>query len=76
MRRTPATFYVRLALPPHLCTLGEVVRRVRFSSAAPVRFPPWPPDLQLERLLEPAFGRVAFVCGLVARSVSPLAMLG
>ena len=23
--------------------------RVRFSSAAPVSFPPWPPDLQLER---------------------------
>ena len=77
LRRTPVTFYVRLALPPHLCTfdevmgwesgserfwlcsqlslpphlctLGEVVRRVRFSSAAPVRFPPWSPDLRLER---------------------------
>ena len=77
LRRIPATFYVRLALPPHLCmldevmgwesgwecfwlcsrlflpshlcTLGEVVRRVRFSSAAPVSFPPWPPDLWLER---------------------------
>ena len=36
----------RLSLPPHLCTLSEVVR---LSSAAPVRFPPWPPDLQLER---------------------------
>ena len=39
----------RLSLPPHLCTLSEVVRRVRLPSAAPVRFPPWPPDLRLER---------------------------
>ena len=36
----------RLPLPPHLCTLGEVVR---LPSAAPVRVPPWPPDLQLGR---------------------------
>ena len=76
MQRTPANFYVRLALPlhlctfdevmgwrvirsvrlcsrlslpSHLCTLGEVARRVRFSSVAPVRFPPWPPNLRLER---------------------------
>ena len=42
-------FMSRLALPPHLCTLSEVVRRVRLPSVAPVRFPPWPPDLQLER---------------------------
>ena len=39
----------RLSLPSHLCTLSEVVRRVRFSSAAPVCFPPWPPNLRLER---------------------------
>ena len=39
----------RLFLPPHLCTLSEVVRWVRFSSAALVRFPPWPPDLRHER---------------------------
>ena len=38
-----------LSLPCHLCTLGEVVRRVRFLSAAPVGFPPWPPNLRLER---------------------------
>ena len=38
-----------LSLPPHLCTLSEVVRWVRLQSAAPVRFPPWPPDLRLER---------------------------
>ena len=37
----------RLSLPPHLCTLDEVVRRVRLPSGAPVRVPPWPPDLQL-----------------------------
>ena len=39
----------RLSFLSHLCTLDEVVRRVRFSSAAPVSFPPWPPSLQLER---------------------------
>ena len=39
----------RLSLPSHLCTLSEVVRRVRFSSAAPVSFPPWSPNLRLER---------------------------
>ena len=38
-----------LSLPPHLCTLGEVVRQVRLMSAAPVRVPPWPPDLRLGR---------------------------
>ena len=38
-----------LSLPSHLCTLDEVVRRVRFSSAAPVSFLPWPPNLRLER---------------------------
>ena len=48
-------------------------------STAPVSFPPWPPDLWLEsqgKLFEPALGRVAFVGGLVARSVAPLAVLG
>ena len=44
-----ATLCSRLSLPSHLCTLGRVVRRVRFSSAAPVSFPPWPPSLRLER---------------------------
>ena len=39
----------RLSLPSHLCTLDEVVRRVRFSSAAPVSFPPCHPNLRLER---------------------------
>ena len=39
----------RLSLASLLCTLGEVVRRVRFSSATPVSFPPWPPNLRLER---------------------------
>ena len=39
----------RLSLPPHLCTLSEVVKQVRLPSAAPVSFPPWPPDLRLER---------------------------
>ena len=29
-----------LSLPPHLCTLGEVVRQARLPSAAPVSFSP------------------------------------
>ena len=39
----------RLPHPPYLCMLGEVVRWVRLPSAAPVRVPPWPPDLRLGR---------------------------
>ena len=39
----------RLSLLSYLCTIGEVVRQVRFSSAAPVSLPPWPPNLRLER---------------------------
>ena len=42
-------FLSRLALPPDLCMLDEVVRRVRFPSVTPVRVPPWPPDLRLRR---------------------------
>ena len=37
LRRTPATFLSRLVLPPHLCTLGEMVG---LPSAAPVRVLP------------------------------------
>ena len=50
-RRVFGTFFLcsRLSLPPHLCTLDEVVKWVRLPSAAPVRVPPWPPDLRLGR---------------------------
>ena len=50
-RATNSCYFLcsRLSLPSHLCTLGEVVRRVRFLSAAPVSFPPWPLNLRLER---------------------------
>ena len=68
----------RLPLPPHLCTLGEVVGRVGLPSATPVRGPPWPPDLRLGKpggYFEPALGRMALVCGLVAHAVAPLAVL-
>ena len=37
----------RLPLPPPLCTLGEVVRRVRLPSAAPVRVLPGLPTFGL-----------------------------
>ena len=52
---------------------------MRLPSAAPVRVPPlasrssaW----EAGRFIEPALGRMAFVCGLVAHSVAPLAVLG
>ena len=49
----------RLPLPPHLCTLCEVVRRESLPSSAPVRIPPWLPDLRLGKpgkCFEPALG--------------------
>ena len=48
----------RLPLPPYLCTLGEVVSRVRLPSAAPVRVLPGLPIFGLGdgRVLEPALG--------------------
>ena len=61
----------QLVLPPHLCSLCEVVRRESLPSAAPVRVPPWLPDLRLGkpgRCFEPALGWVALVIGLVAHA--------
>ena len=69
----------RLSLPSHLCTLGEVVRRVRFSSAAPVSFPPWPPNLRLERqggYLSPPLVEWLSFAVFSARLVAPLTALG
>ena len=69
----------RLPLPPHLCMLCEVVRRESLPSSAPVRIPPWLPDLQLGkpgRCFEPALGRMALVIGLAAHAVAPLSVLG
>ena len=40
LQRTPATCSVPVGSPSHLCTLGEVVRRVSLPSAAPVRVLP------------------------------------
>ena len=40
------------------------MRRVRFSSAAPVSFPPWPPNLRLERQGGYLCGRCGSVGGL------------
>ena len=68
----------RLPLPPHLYTLCEVVRRESLPSSAPVRIPPWLPDLRLGkpgRCFEPALGRMALVIGLVAHAVAPLSVL-
>ena len=44
-------------------------------SPAPVRIPPWLPDLRLGNLGR-CFGRMALVIGLVAHAVTPLSMLG
>ena len=69
----------RLAPPPHLCTLCEVMRRESLRSSAPVRVPPRLPDLWLGkpgRCFEPALGQMALVTGLVAHTVSPLSVHG
>ena len=58
-----------LALPPHLCTPCEVMRRESRRSSAPVRVPPWLPDCRLGkpgRCFEPALGWMALVASLVA----------
>ena len=59
----------RLALPPHLCTPCEVMRRESLPRPAPVRVPPRLPSLRLGkpgRSFVPALGRMALVTGLVA----------
>ena len=69
----------RLPLPPHLCTPCEVMRRESLRSSAPVRVPPWLPDLRLGEpggCFEPALGRMALVTGLVAHAVAPLSVNG
>ena len=51
---------------------------MRFSSAAPVSFPPWPPILRLERqggYLSPLLVEWLSFCGLTARSVAALTVL-
>ena len=48
-------------------------------SAAPVRVPPWLPDLRLGKpggCFEPALGRMALVIGLVTHAVALLSVLG
>ena len=55
------------------------MRRESLLSAAPVRIPPWLPDLRFGkpgRCFEPALGRMALVIGLVAHAVASLSMLG
>ena len=55
------------------------MRRGSLLSSAPVRIPPWLPDLRRGkpgRYFEPALGRMALVIGLVAHAVAPLSVLG
>ena len=52
---------------------------MRFSSAASVSFPPWPPNLRLERqlgYLSPPFVEWLSFAVFSARSVAPLPVLG
>ena len=52
---------------------------MRFSSAAPVSFPPWPPSLWLERqggYLSPPLVEWLSFAVFSARSVAPLTVLG
>ena len=56
-----------------------MVRRESLPSSAPVRIPPWLPDLRLGkpgRCFELALGRMALVIGLAAHAVAPLSVLG
>ena len=69
----------RLPLPPHLCMPCEVMRRESLRSSAPVRVPPWLPDLRFGKpggCFGPALGRIALVTGLVAHAVAPLSFHG
>ena len=59
--------------------LYEVVRWESLLNSAPVRVPPWLPDLRLGkpgRYFEPALGRMALVIGLFAHTVALLSVLG
>ena len=52
---------------------------MRFSSAAPVSFPSWPPNLRLERqggFLSPPLAEWLSFVVFSARLVAPLTMLG
>ena len=52
---------------------------MRFSSAAPVSFPPWPPNLRLERqggYLSPPLVEWLSFAVFSARSVAPVTVLG
>ena len=67
----------RLALPPHLCTPCEVMRRESLRSSAPVRVPPWLPNLRVGKpggYFGPALSQMALVTGLVAHAVAPLSV--
>ena len=55
------------------------MRQGSLLSSAPVRIPPWLPDLWLGkpgRCFEPALGRMALVIGLVAHAVASLSVIG
>ena len=52
---------------------------MRFSSAAPVSFPPWPPNLRLERqggFLSPPLVEWLSFAVFSARLIAPLTVLG
>ena len=55
------------------------MRRARFSGAAPVSFPPWPPNLRFERqggYLSPLLVEWLSLAVFSACSVAPLTVLG
>ena len=69
----------QLPLPPHLCTPCEVMRWESLRSSAPVRVPPWLPDLRFGKpggCFGPALGRMALMTGLVAHAVVLLSIHG
>ena len=55
------------------------MKRESLWNYAPVRVPPWLPDLRLGKpggYFGPALGRMALVTGLLARAVAPLSVRG
>ena len=70
---------LRLLLPAHYSTLGDVMSREKFRRTAPLLDPPVFPDLRIEeqgRIVELALGRTALVTVAVVFALAPLSVRG
>ena len=73
LRRTPATFLSRLVLPPHLCTLGEVLGRENLWFFFLCSWLPLPPHLYT---LGEVVGRVGLPSAVPVRVLPGLPIFG